>query len=204
MLQRGLDSILLWEIGMLRVVDGRLTGLVPQQKDAPHGGIHLAAAVRIQVPAQEQQVQDPRIHRHRGDPRLVIDGLEVVDPLIVVVNVVELVVFQQQIVSHLRRLCKDLLALRIAHDRGHCIEHVQKGRLILLGPRLHLLRSGAGGQKEAGEQQGQQPEPHRSFSSRAWKPPMEMVTLEARSASAGLVASSTAMPATSSRVLPVT
>ena len=42
MLQRGLDSILLWEIGMLRVVDGRLTGLVPQQKDAPHGGIHLA------------------------------------------------------------------------------------------------------------------------------------------------------------------
>ena len=98
-----------------------------------------------------------------------------------------------------------LLVLGVAHDGGRRVKHVQKGGLILPGAGLCLRRSGTGGEEADGQHQGKElSESHRSFSSRAWKPPMEMVTLAERSASAGLVASSTAMPATSSRVLPVT
>ena len=95
------------------------------------------------------------------------------------------------------------LAFGEAYHRGDGVEKVQKGGGILFALGL--------GKAAAGKDQCQtQPKDQNSLhcsmalAIRAWKPPMAMVTEVFRSASVGLVPSSTAMPWIWDSVLPVT
>ena len=89
-----------------------------------------------------------------------------------------------------------------AQDGGDGVEDRQEGGGVLL---LLLPRPGTAAQEQAEDQNQRAKAFHQlqALAIRAWNSPILMVTEVSRSASVGLVVSSTAIPATSSAVLPV-
>jgi ATP-binding cassette subfamily C protein len=100
---------------------------------------------------------------------------------------------------------KSSLTLGPANDGGNRVKECQKCCIVLLLFR-HFLTESTSGQKKRQNNQQRNCTFHYciALAIRAWKPPTAMVTELTRSASVGLVPSSTAMPATSAAVLPVT
>ena len=124
--------------------------------------------------------------------------------LVIIIDVKKSVVILQIIVDRLGLFPESRFAFPTANDGGHRIEKIQKGCSVLLFS--FLGRQAAAPQQKAENKQKRQYAFHYfiAFAIRAWKPPMAMVTEALRSASAGLVVSVMAMPATSAAVLPVT
>ena len=123
-------------------------GVVPQLQHAAHSNIHGAAGEGIVLLAVLEQADDPPVHFHRGDARLVVDGFQVVHAGIVVVDVKELVIFQQLVVEFLGLGLKGLLRLSVAQDGGDGVKQRQERGLVLLGRGLLRRGGSAAGQHQ--------------------------------------------------------
>ena len=86
------------------------------QHAAQHDVRH-AAGLLVHIAAEEQQVYYALVHLDGLAPGVVVDGLDVVDALVVVIDVVELVVFAQLVAEGGHGLRELLLALRVAYRR---------------------------------------------------------------------------------------
>ena len=85
-------------------------------------GIHLLPEL--------QELHDFRIHRNRVLPGGIIDGFQIVDALIRVVNVEKLMVLQQRLMGLLLRRLKILFTLRVADDHRRGVKYIQEGILV--------------------------------------------------------------------------
>ena len=136
--------------------------------------------------------------------RIVIYGLQIVYTIIVIVNVKQLVIDQQFIVNRLGNTLEFFFTVSITYNGSYRIKQSQKCCSVLFLLRLCLSCTAAEQKAQQYKTTNQPFHYWAAFAIRAWKPPMAMVTEEARSASVGLVPSSTAIPETSAAVLPVT
>ena len=137
------------EIRIGEVVQAVLPGLVPQIEHAAHGGIDPALRQSVIGFAVEQQVDDGLVHGNRL-AGVVVDGLQVVQPLVVVVDIEKLMVSQELIMDRLGLGREGSLAFSPAQDGGDGVENRQEGGGILL---LLLPRSGAAAQEHGEDQQ---------------------------------------------------
>ena len=78
--------------GVFRVRKAGGSGRMPQGKDAAHGHVHGVVRQFIIVPAVLQQANHLPVHLHRANPGMVVDGFQVIQALIVVVDVEQPVV----------------------------------------------------------------------------------------------------------------
>ena len=132
---------------MLRVVQPRFSGLMPQIEHAAHCHIDPALGKLIVVPAVLQQVQHCSVHLDRGNPRVVVDLLQAAG--VIVVDVKQLVIFLQGLMHLLRPLLESLLRFFIPPQGGDGVEHIQKNRLIHL-----LFFLPAAGKEHQNKQEG--------------------------------------------------
>ena len=123
-------------------------GVVPELQHTAHGNIYGPAGEDIIVLAVLEQADDPPVHFHRGDARLVVDSFQVVYAGVVIVDIKELVVFQQLIMDLLGLGLKGLLGLGVAQDGGDGVKQRQERGLILPGRGLLRRGGGAAGQHQ--------------------------------------------------------
>ena len=194
------QGVAVGEIGVCNVVQTILPGFVPQIQHAAQGGVDPSAGQLIISLAVKQQIDDGFVHSD-GLAGMVVDGFEIVQPLVFIINIEKLMVAQQVIVDHLGLPGECLLGNIPAHDGGDGVKDRQEGCGILL--RLCLSPAAAKQQGQSQKQYEKAFHQLQALATRAWKSPILMVTEVSRSASVGLVVSSTAMPATSAGVLPV-
>ena len=81
--------------GLLRVLGSSLTAVMPGAEHSAHHHVHLPVGGFIQFLCHIQERYQLLIHRHRLSPRLLVDGAEVVDAGILMVDIEELVIFFQ-------------------------------------------------------------------------------------------------------------
>ena len=62
--------------------------LMPDRKHASHGNIHVSIGQFIYVRGLFQHLDDLVIHLNRFDACMIVDGLNIVDPLIIIVNII--------------------------------------------------------------------------------------------------------------------
>ena len=154
------QRLLLRQRSLIGVGYRLLPGIVPQGQNAAHGHVDLAAGEGVVFFAVLQQFQNPAVHFYRGNPRLIVYRFQVGHPIVFVVNVEQLVIFQQFIMECLGLLLKRFLRFGVTQNGGYRIEQGQERGLVLLGP-LGRRRSGAAGEKAQGAQQGNQRTAHR-------------------------------------------
>ena len=195
------EGIRVRQMGVSGIVQAVLPGFVPQIQHTAHGGVDPPSRQRIISLAVEEQVDDGLLHLHRL-AGVIVDGLQVVQPFVFIVNIKKLVVVKEHIVDGLGLFREAFLTDVPTDDGGDGVEDRQEGCGVLL---LLLPRPGTAAQQHRKDQKqrGDSFHPFRALAIRFWNSPILMVTEVSRSASVGLVVSSTAMPATSSAVLPV-
>ena len=95
MLRRLKKGVPVRQGGVFRVIGGGLPAVMPKAEHRAHHHVHLPVGGFIQVPGHIQKRDQLFIHRQRFSPRLLIDGAEVVDAGILMVDIEELVIFFQ-------------------------------------------------------------------------------------------------------------
>ena len=65
---------------------------MPDRQHTSHCDIHVSICFFIHRNAEFQQLDDFLIHLYRLDSRIVIDGLDVIHPLIVVINIIQIII----------------------------------------------------------------------------------------------------------------
>ena len=86
----------------------------------------------IVVPAIEQQPDDVSVHLYRLHSGMVVDGFQVIETRIIVVDIEQLVIPQEHIMDLPDPLPEILLAVRHAADGGHRVKQIKKRGLMLL------------------------------------------------------------------------
>ena len=147
------QSLPVREMGIGRVIETRGSGIVPQPQDAAHGHIDPTTGEVIILPAIKEQVDDLPVNLHRGDTGIVVDGFQIVDAVVVVVNVEKLMVNEQFVMDGLGGGLEGFLAGGDAADISDGIEERQKGCLILLAGGGFAMAA-AGQQQHQGQQPG--------------------------------------------------
>ena len=75
---------------------------MPDRQHTSHCDIHVPICFFIHRNAEFQQLDDFLIHLYRTDSCIVIDGLDVIHPLIVVINIIQIII-----------------VLKLVFDQGH-------------------------------------------------------------------------------------
>ena len=140
---------------------------MPQLQHTAHGHIDRAVGERIVLLAGLEQADDPPIHLHRGDARLVVDGFQVVQSGVVVVDIKELMVFQQRVMDFLGLGLEGLLRLGVAQNGGDGVKQRQERGLVLLGRGLVRRGGGTAGQHQHRKGQCGDPYSH-GLTGRPW------------------------------------
>src|SRR5699024_10256872 len=130
---------------------GGLPVVVPDGEDAAHGDVQFAAGGVVHFDGQFEHINDPLVHLDRRDAGVVVDGFDVVDALVIVVNIVEPVVGDQIVVEGLHLLVELGLAVAVGDGLGHGVEHVE----IVGGEPLGAVADGGFGLAAAAGQQSQ-------------------------------------------------
>ena len=99
---------------------------MPDAQHTAHGNVDLAAGQVVHLPRQLQHGEDAVIHLYRGFAGIVVDGLNVHNAGIVVVDIVELVVGDQILMQRLHLGVELFLALAVGDDLRHRVEYVIK------------------------------------------------------------------------------
>ena len=126
--------------GVFRIVNARRPGIVPQFQHAAHGNVDFSIGQGVVLLALQQQIHNPLVYRHRGNARLIVDGFQVGNAFVIVIDVEQLVIFQQLVMDCLGLLLKCFLRFGIPQNGGHRIKQGQKCGLVLGWP----LRLGGG------------------------------------------------------------
>ena len=111
-------------VGVVVIGKGGFAVVVPDVQHAAHGDVQLATRSVVHLLGQFQHPQNFVVHRDGGLARVVIDGFDVHDAVIVVVDVVELVVFQQVCVKGGHLSVEVLFAVAVGDDLRHGVEGI--------------------------------------------------------------------------------
>ena len=148
-------------VRLVRVGFGGLAVVVPDAEDAAHGDVQLAVCGVVHLPGQFQHPEDLIVHLNGCDAGVVVDGLDIHHAVIIVVDVVETVVFQQVGVEGVHLTGELLLAVAIGNDLRDSVEGIIEDGAVPLGVGAHARRGGflgraAGGEDTEAERPGQQ------------------------------------------------
>ena len=124
-----------------------LTRVMPQIQHRSHGGVEHAAVGLPPLTHAEKQVHQLRLRGHGRFSRSLIDGIEVVDPLVGVVLVKDAVVAHHFAFHQLGVGFKFCLIAGIGGEDDHRIEAAEEGVTVL------LIGFGAAGGAGRGQQQ---------------------------------------------------
>ena len=140
-------------VAVVGVGEGSFTIIVPDVEHTAHGDVQLAVGGVVHGLGQLQHPQDLIVHGHGGKAGVVVDGLDVGDAVVVVVDVVELVIFQQVGVESVHLGGELLLAVAVGDDLGHGVKGVIEHRGVALRAVGGAAGSaGRGGTAAAGQQ----------------------------------------------------
>ena len=190
-------AVRIGQISIQRIVGTVASGLMPKLQDAAHGHVDLAAGYGVIVLAIQQQLNKCGVYRDGSEACGIVNGFQVVQTFVVIVNVEQTVIPFQLFLNRLGLFLKSRFTFCLAHYGGNSVKQFQKSGAVLLQILLGHWACAAG-QKQAAQKANAENTLHyaRALAISAWKPPMAMVTPAERSASVGLVPSLTAMPAT--------
>ena len=113
-------------VGLILVGFGGFPVVVPDAQHTAHGDVQLAVGGIVHLLRQFQHPEDPVVHRHRIGTGMVVDGLDVDDAVVVVVDVVELVVGHQIGVQGVHLRGEFLLAVAVGDDLRDGVKGVVK------------------------------------------------------------------------------
>ena len=113
-------------VGVRGVFLGGFAVIVPDAQHTAHGNVDLAAGQVVHLPRQFQHGEDAVVHLHRGFPGVFVDGLNVHNAVVVVVDIVELIVGDQILMQRLHLGVELLLAFAVGDDLRHRVEHIIK------------------------------------------------------------------------------
>ena len=113
-------------VGLGGVFLGGFAVVVPDAQHAAHGNVDLAAGQVVHLPRQLQHGEDAVIYLYRGFAGVFVDGLNVHNAVVVIVDIVELVVGDQILMQRLHLGVELFLALAVGDDLRHCVEHIIK------------------------------------------------------------------------------
>ena len=119
------------QFGICRVVDSVIAGLVPQLQHSAHGRIYPPVCQFIICLAVQQQLHDPPVHLHRFPSRRIVDGLQVVQTFVIVVDIKQLMIKLQFIMDALGNRSKGFLGIGFAHNGCNGIKQRQKRCIVL-------------------------------------------------------------------------
>ena len=145
----------LLEGGFIRKRGSVLAGVVPQIQHRAHGGVERVAVGLAPLTHAKKQVHQLRLRGYGRFARPLVDGVEVVDPLVGIVLVKDLMVPRHFAFDQLGIGLKFGLILRIGGEDDHRVEAAEKGVavfLIGLGP---AGGAGSGQQQHSDEHAGQ-------------------------------------------------
>ena len=108
----------------------RTAGIMPKRKHTPHSCIHHVIGSRCHLLAEQKQRNDLPLYFDRGFPRIVVDGFQVIDALILVINIVEPVIVQQFVMDLLRNLPEFLFRFRIPDNGCGRVKHIKKSGFV--------------------------------------------------------------------------
>ena len=140
-------------VAVVGVGEGSFAVIVPDVEHTAHGDVQLAVGGVVHGLGQLQHPQDLVVHGHGGEAGVVVDGLDVGDAVVVVVDVVELVVFQKVGVECVHLSGELLLAVAVGDDLGHGVKGVIKhGGVALRAVGGAAGSAGRSGTAAAGQQ----------------------------------------------------
>ena len=140
-------------VAVVGVGEGSFAVIVPDIENTAHGDVQLAVGGVVHGLGQLQHPQDLVVHGHGGKAGVVVDGLDVGDAVVVVVDVVELVIFQQVGVESVHLGGELLLAVAVGDDLGHGVKGViEHGGVALRAVDGAAGSAGRSGTAAAGQQ----------------------------------------------------
>ena len=92
---RSLQQIHIRQLGVCRVAVSRCAAIVPGAKHRAHHHIHFAAGDVVNLPGIQHKLNQFLIYRHRITARQAVDGAQIIDTGVFMVDIKELVVFLQ-------------------------------------------------------------------------------------------------------------
>ena len=110
---------------MVWIVQPRVAITLPNLEHAAHGNIHASVSERIHLDGIRNKIENFLVHRNGCNPRVLIDGAEVIHAVVGVVNVVKLMIVQQDFVQFLKARVCVLFARIVENHRGGGVEYVQ-------------------------------------------------------------------------------
>ena len=113
-------------VGLGGVLFGSFAVIVPDAQHAAHGNVDLAAGQLVHLPRQLQHGEDAVIYLYRSFAGVFVDGLNVHNAVVVVVDIVELVVGNQILMQRLHLGVELFLTLAVGDDLRHRVEHIIK------------------------------------------------------------------------------
>ena len=129
-----LQPVVRRELGKLRIRQAGLPVIVPDAQDRAHGDVDPAAGFRIQTLGLLEQADDLASDLDGLYARLVVDGLDIVDALVIVVNIEHFVQFYEPAVGQPHIFVELGGVLRVAVDGHERIERIKKRAGITLFP----------------------------------------------------------------------
>ena len=78
--------------GVGRIIQARSPGLVPQPQNTAHGRVYGVVCQFVIILAILEQTDDLPVHLYRANPGVVVDGFQVVQARVVVLNVEQLMI----------------------------------------------------------------------------------------------------------------
>ena len=139
-------------VAVVGVGEGSFAVIVPDVEHTAHGDVQLAVGGVVHGLGQLQHPQDLVVHGHGDKAGVVVDGLDVGDAVVVVVDVVELVIFQQVGVECVHLGGKLLLAVAVGDDLGHGVKGVIEHGGVALWAVGDAGSAGRSGTAAAGQQ----------------------------------------------------
>ena len=117
---------------------------MPQPQHTAHGHIDLAVR-QIEIGfAIFQQGHHGRIYLHRSAAGGIVDSLQIGDAIIGVVNIKQLMKFEQLVMDGPGLFFKGFLAFVVTDDGGDGIKYIQKGCGVFFTGRSRLGQPGEG------------------------------------------------------------
>ena len=123
---------------VLRVLPRRLPACVPEAQHRAQHHVHLSAGDVVHLLGAEQEVHELPVHGQRLSPRIFVEGAEIGHAAVLVIDVKELVVFQQDMRNFGRTVIKPLC--RISCIVIYIGDGIEVG-VIDLSFRFHALRA---------------------------------------------------------------
>ena len=126
--------------GVLRVLPRRLPACMPEAQDRAQHHVHFAVGKLVHLLCAKQKVHELPVHGQRLASRVFIQGAEIGHAAVLVIDVKELVVFQQDMRNFGRTVIKPLC--RISCIVIYIGDGIEVG-VIDLSFRFHALRRGS-------------------------------------------------------------